>query len=341
MKITILTQIFPTDDKRKDSTYTKVVYYFAQSWIKRGHEVVIYHCPNVLAKPVYYLPKRVKDIIKGKLGCEIANPEILKYEHYTYHDVQVVRVPFFKPIPRCMATKRSIHRGSDYIVKDLKKRNFSPDLIISHFISPCLPVDINLKKNFPEARASLVVHEAHYFVGDKYGINCLFNSIDAIGTRSLPMSKRLKEELGISALPYVCYSGVNDDYVRNTPLNAEKVKDSISRFLYAGDLMARKHVDTIIKALTKSELPNWKLDIVGHGSIESELKELAKSLGVESNVHFHGRVSRNEVQEYIEGKEKVFGFFVGQIMKATKGKANPKMVNELLRSKLDSLKPGN
>jgi len=49
----------------------------------------------------------------------------------------------------------------------------------------------------------------------------------------------------------------------------------------------------------------------------------------------------NEVQEYIEGKEKVFGFFVGQIMKATKGKANPKMVNELLRSKLDSLKPGN
>jgi aspartyl-tRNA(Asn)/glutamyl-tRNA(Gln) amidotransferase subunit B len=49
----------------------------------------------------------------------------------------------------------------------------------------------------------------------------------------------------------------------------------------------------------------------------------------------------NEVQEYIEGKEKVFGFFIGQIMKATKGKANPKMVNELLRSKLDSLKPVN
>ena len=29
------------------------------------------------------------------------------------------------------------------------------------------------------------------------------------------------------------------------------------------------------------------------------------------------------------------GFFVGQVMKATKGKANPKMVNELLKEKLD------
>jgi aspartyl-tRNA(Asn)/glutamyl-tRNA(Gln) amidotransferase subunit B len=47
----------------------------------------------------------------------------------------------------------------------------------------------------------------------------------------------------------------------------------------------------------------------------------------------------NEVKEYIEGKEKVFGFFIGQIMKETKGKANPKIVNEILRSKLDSLKP--
>lgn len=48
--------------------------------------------------------------------------------------------------------------------------------------------------------------------------------------------------------------------------------------------------------------------------------------------------SPKEVGEYIEGKEKVFGFFIGQIMRETKGKANPKMVNDILRSKLDALK---
>ncbi|MCC7405142.1 MAG: Asp-tRNA(Asn)/Glu-tRNA(Gln) amidotransferase subunit GatB [Bdellovibrionales bacterium] len=41
-----------------------------------------------------------------------------------------------------------------------------------------------------------------------------------------------------------------------------------------------------------------------------------------------------QVAEYQSGKEKVFGFFVGQIMKATKGQANPEIVNRLLRERL-------
>jgi aspartyl-tRNA(Asn)/glutamyl-tRNA(Gln) amidotransferase subunit B len=38
--------------------------------------------------------------------------------------------------------------------------------------------------------------------------------------------------------------------------------------------------------------------------------------------------------EYRSGKDKLFGFFVGQVMKATQGKANPAQLNELLRKKL-------
>jgi aspartyl-tRNA(Asn)/glutamyl-tRNA(Gln) amidotransferase subunit B len=41
-----------------------------------------------------------------------------------------------------------------------------------------------------------------------------------------------------------------------------------------------------------------------------------------------------QVEQYRGGNEKVFGFFVGQVMKASKGKANPALVNELLKSKL-------
>ena len=40
------------------------------------------------------------------------------------------------------------------------------------------------------------------------------------------------------------------------------------------------------------------------------------------------------VEDYQKGKEKLFGFFVGEVMKETKGKANPKLVNELLSKKL-------
>ncbi len=43
-----------------------------------------------------------------------------------------------------------------------------------------------------------------------------------------------------------------------------------------------------------------------------------------------------QVEQYREGRQKVFGFFVGQVMKQTGGKANPAQVNDLLRGKLDN-----
>jgi len=45
--------------------------------------------------------------------------------------------------------------------------------------------------------------------------------------------------------------------------------------------------------------------------------------------------NKSQVESYLSGKTQVFGFFVGATMKATKGKANPKVVNELLRKKLE------
>lgn len=41
-----------------------------------------------------------------------------------------------------------------------------------------------------------------------------------------------------------------------------------------------------------------------------------------------------QVKDYRKGKEKIFGFLVGEVMKLTRGKANPKLVNDLLREKL-------
>ena len=43
-----------------------------------------------------------------------------------------------------------------------------------------------------------------------------------------------------------------------------------------------------------------------------------------------------QVEQYREGKPKLLGFFVGQVMKATRGKANPKLVNEILKDRLET-----
>jgi aspartyl-tRNA(Asn)/glutamyl-tRNA(Gln) amidotransferase subunit B len=42
----------------------------------------------------------------------------------------------------------------------------------------------------------------------------------------------------------------------------------------------------------------------------------------------------DQVAQYRSGKDKVFGFFVGQVMKLSKGQANPDSVNKLLKEKL-------
>ena len=42
-----------------------------------------------------------------------------------------------------------------------------------------------------------------------------------------------------------------------------------------------------------------------------------------------------QVQQFRSGKNKLFGFFVGQVMKASQGKANPKQVNKLIKQKLE------
>ena len=45
--------------------------------------------------------------------------------------------------------------------------------------------------------------------------------------------------------------------------------------------------------------------------------------------------SPDEVAAYKGGRKKLLGFFVGQVMKRTKGKANPKIVNRVLKEKLE------
>ena len=45
----------------------------------------------------------------------------------------------------------------------------------------------------------------------------------------------------------------------------------------------------------------------------------------------------DEVKRYKEGKSGLFGFFVGEVMKATRGKANPNIVGELLKERLSKI----
>ncbi|ETW98683.1 MAG: aspartyl/glutamyl-tRNA amidotransferase subunit B [Candidatus Entotheonella factor] len=69
---------------------------------------------------------------------------------------------------------------------------------------------------------------------------------------------------------------------------------------------------------------------------EKGLVQMNDSSELESLIRQVLEANPSQVEEYRGGKQKVFGFFVGQTMKATQGKANPKMVNDLLRQMLEA-----
>jgi aspartyl-tRNA(Asn)/glutamyl-tRNA(Gln) amidotransferase subunit B len=69
--------------------------------------------------------------------------------------------------------------------------------------------------------------------------------------------------------------------------------------------------------------------------IESRgLRQITDSSAIERAIEAVMAANPAQLADYRAGKEKLFGFFVGQVMKATQGKANPAQLNELLRQKL-------
>ncbi len=68
---------------------------------------------------------------------------------------------------------------------------------------------------------------------------------------------------------------------------------------------------------------------------EKGLKQVTDTGAIEGLVDEVLAENADKVEEYRGGKDKLFGFFVGQVMKKSQGKANPGMVNELLKKKLN------
>jgi len=65
------------------------------------------------------------------------------------------------------------------------------------------------------------------------------------------------------------------------------------------------------------------------------LKQTSDTGAIDSEIEKILAANADKVAEYKGGKQQLFGFFVGQTMKAMQGKANPQVVNERLRAKLD------
>ena len=79
----------------------------------------------------------------------------------------------------------------------------------------------------------------------------------------------------------------------------------------------------------------WAQGADADAIIESKgLRQITDRSAIERVIDEVMAKNPGQLAEYRAGKDKLFGFFVGQVMKATDGKANPAQLNELLKKKL-------
>ncbi|MFG1497211.1 Asp-tRNA(Asn)/Glu-tRNA(Gln) amidotransferase subunit GatB [Saccharospirillum sp. HFRX-1] len=114
--------------------------------------------------------------------------------------------------------------------------------------------------------------------------------------------------------------------VADSPVSAE----------HLGQLIQRIQDNTVSNKLAKQVFEGIA---AGEGSADEViekrgLKQVTDSGAIEAMIDEVIAANPEQVEQYRSGKDKVFGFFVGQVMKASKGQANPGQVNQLLKDKL-------
>jgi aspartyl-tRNA(Asn)/glutamyl-tRNA(Gln) amidotransferase subunit B len=114
--------------------------------------------------------------------------------------------------------------------------------------------------------------------------------------------------------------------IRQCSITAKALADMIK--LIEEGMISGKMAKDIIEDMYKTGLSPQKI-IEEKGLVQiTDEGELAKTITTIM------KANPNQLKDYRGGKEKLFGFFVGQVMKATQGKANPQMVNDLLKKML-------
>lgn len=154
-------------------------------------------------------------------------------------------------------------------------------------------------------------------------------------TSSLEMAhffERMMEE-GISAKNALTWLTVElqgrfkgEVNISNSPVDAKKLGFLVKR-IEDGTISGKAAKEVLDHLLEKGGEVDAAIDTLG-------LKQVSDTGAIEAICDAIINANQDKVAEYKSGKEKLFGFFVGQVMKESKGSANPATVNEILKAKL-------
>ena len=179
---------------------------------------------------------------------------------------------------------------------DEKKKRFMDEFKISPYEATILVSDIEVAKYFEEVVAKMGKNKDM-----KLAVNWITGELFAVlNEKNLEISQSPISAKNLAKL-------IN--LIKNGTISG-KIAKSIFEHMMDGDLDPQMIVE------------------------EKGLKQESDPKALETLIDKIINENREKAIEYKQGKEKLFGFFVGQVMKNSGGKANPQMVNEILKKKL-------
>ena len=295
MKILLLTNEYPNDAYPKpDSPW--VLPYFAREWVKQGHEVMVVVNSTKFPRLYYSFAHLVRSYYSKRFEITASNLSDRTWTRpfsFVDNGVNVWNIPMLKLKPGGKFQGSVIDRQVRNICSLLCDNHFAPDVITGHWVNPQLMLVSMLGQRL-NCRTAFVFHSDYgQNVIRKFDIARRIQHIDRIGCRSEYAAKEVKRLLGLTKMPFVCYSGVPDCYIKNAAANEGLQYLNI---LCAARLVGYKNVGSIIAALSQLEY-DCRLSIVGEGPLRGDLEKQVKSLGIEGQVSFLGKISRQLLQE--------------------------------------------
>ena len=114
--------------------------------------------------------------------------------------------------------------------------------------------------------------------------------------------------------------------ITNSPVDAEKL-GFLAKRVDDKTISGKAAKDVLDRLMEENLEIDGVIDALG-------LKQVSDTGAIEAMCDEIMNANPDKVEQYRGGKDKLFGFFVGQVMKASKGSANPQAVNEVLKAKL-------
>ena len=114
--------------------------------------------------------------------------------------------------------------------------------------------------------------------------------------------------------------------ITTSPINAKKL-GSLVKAIESGDISGKAGKEVLDYLMQNDETVETVIEKLG-------LKQVSDDGAILAIIDKILNANADKVEQYKGGKEKMFGFFVGQTMKASKGSANPQVVNKLLKERL-------